>query len=214
MLKNITYLLLLWAVAACCLEAAPLKVAACRFETAYLNTGSSDPGFTKLIDGKVGTGSDRLLIWYRPKAPQKLIKLNFKFASPVKLTHVDFHIHRGARSYGWYGITALGTLNGKRLPLGKKSIKHPYATPDNKAKQEVIRMEIPYRTPVTDVEFTIKGSGSYLALSEVVFEGNAMPVKAARVPGNPLEYLAKKATGKFHLRKEGEIFVPQDLCRR
>ena len=206
-MKKILSTLLLISAAAFCLEGAPLKVAAYRFETAYLNNGSTDPGFTKLTDGKTGTSSDRLVIWHRPKAPKKLIKLNFKFVSPVKIKHVDFHIFRGPRSFGWYSIKALGSLNGTQMPLGKKSIKHPYATADNKSKQEVIRMEIPYQTPVTEVEFTLEGSGSYQALSEVVFEGTAEPVKTVKLPPNPFEYLVKKATGKFQMRKEGEIFV-------
>lgn len=199
------FMILLFGAALCCLEGAPLKVAAYRFEAAYLNDGSSDPGFTKLTDGKTGVGN--LVVWHRPKAPKKLIKLNFKFASPVKIKHVDFHIFRGPRSYGWYSITAQGALNGSPLPLGKKSIKHPYATPDKKSKQEVIRMEIPYETPVTDVEFTLEGSGSYQALSEVVFEGTVVPVKAVKLPPNPHEHLIKKAAGKFQLRKVGEIIV-------
>ena len=109
----------LFGAALCCLEGAPLKVAAYRFEAAYLNDGSSDPGFTKLTDGKTGVGN--LVVWHRPKAPKKLIKLNFKFASPVKIKHVDFHIFRGPRSYGWYSITAQGNLNGSPMPLGKKA---------------------------------------------------------------------------------------------
>ena len=206
-MKQIFSTLFICCAAAFCLEGAPLKVAAYRFNAAYLNKGSSDPGFSKLTDGKSGSSGDRLVVWNRPKAPKKLIKLDFKFASPVKIKYVDFHIFRGPRSYGWYSITALGSLNGARMPLGKKSIKHPYATPDKKSKQEVIRMEIPYQTPVTEVEFTLEGSGTFQALSEVVFEGSVMPVKAVKLPPNPYEHLVKKATGKFQLRKEGDVVV-------
>lgn len=195
------------AVFALCLDAAPLKVAAYRFDPAHLLKGSYDPGFTKLTDGKTGVGSSRLITLFGPNAPKKLLKLNFKFAAPVKISHIDFHIYRAPRSYGWHHVAAYGFLDGKRMPLGQKPFRQPYATPDKKSKQEVLRLPVAYATPVTEVEIHIRGRGSYIAMSEVVFEGTAVPVKEAVIQPNPLEYLASKSSGKFSLRREKEIIV-------
>lgn len=183
-----------------------LEVASYRLNNDHLMKVRMDPTFSKLTDGKIGVGN-RLVVWDAYKAPKKLLKFNFKFATPVTIDHVDFHVYRGVESYGWWRLDAFGFLNGQRMPLGRKMLKHPYSIPDKKEKREVIRLPFSYKTPVTEVEFNIDGSGRYCAISEVIFEGTAHKPAAVSVPVSPYEKLAADSPAKLNLRRVGEIVV-------
>ena len=186
------------------LQGAPLKVAGYNFKekTSGANT---DPGFSRLTDGDT---SNRRVVWHNRDFGGWPVTLNFQFSTDVKLSVAKVHIFRGAKSFGVKDIKVFGKNGlGKYIPLASAVVKHPYQRPQNEPANSCIELKSEDDTAVSEIQLVLTGTGHYLGVAEVEFEGTAIPRAKVTLAPNPMDKLAAQAKPGLRLYRHGSYYV-------
>ena len=192
------------------LSGAPLKVASYRFSAPVMGANYADTGFTRLTNGD--NSSKSRVIWSYKGLPNKSVSVVFQFENDVRISTVMIDIFRGPKSYGIKDVTCWGIANGKRIPLAAQVFNHPYAVPGGQSVYEKLTVKASDDTPVSGVEIAFRGTGTYLGLCNVAFDGVEMPVKKVEAAPNPLDRLVKNTQDKLRIYRDGSYYVVENSC--
>ena len=136
------------------------------------------------------------------------VTINFQFAGDVKLNRAKIHFTWGARSFGLRDIKIFGKNGvGKFIPLASVSPKHPYARPKDKPAIDCIELKSDDDTAVSEIQVMISGTGHYLGLFEIEFDGTLIPPKKVKLESNPMEALIAQAKPGLRLYRFGKYYV-------
>ena len=161
-------------VSTCLLQGAALKVASYNFKE-KCSGKNTDPGFTRLTDGDT---KKRIVSWHNRLFGGWPVTINFQFAGEIKLSAAKVYIFRGQRSHGIKDIKVFGKNGvGKYIPLASAVLKHPYQRPKNEPAHSCITLKSEDDTAVSEIQIQLSGTGHYMGLTEVAFEGTAIPPK-------------------------------------
>ncbi|MBE6355702.1 MAG: hypothetical protein E7058_01155 [Lentisphaerae bacterium] len=191
------------------LFAAPkITPASYRFSEPVIGAKYADISFTKLTDGKGGSGNN--VIWNCKILKKTRVVITFQFTEDIKLEQVTFELFRGARSFGLKDVTFFGVDGNRRVPLVQETYKHPYNLPENEKNYQTYTLKSVDNSPFSTIEAVFTGTGSYLSLCEVSFFGSTVPRKQVQLPDNPLDKLQKSAKNELRMFKYGERFVMEN----
>ena len=189
---------------ACLLQGAPLKVAGYNFKEPCSGK-NTDPGFRKLTDGNIKRNP---VVWHNRVFGKWPVTINFQFAGDVKLDKAKVHFMWGAKSFGLRDIRIFGKNGvGKFIPLASVSPKHPYARPQGKPSIDCIELKSDDDTAVSEIQVMISGTGHYLGLYEIEFDGTLIPHKKVKLESNPMEALISQAKPGLRLYRFGKYYV-------
>lgn len=167
----------------------------------------ADDNKSKLTDGVLNSSR---VVWRYKDNSSKPVKIEFTFASPIKLNEITLHIFRGPRSYGIKKISVFGIdANEANFPLGNEVLNHPYELPKGENPDSSIKFKLDSSNSVIKVIVEITGTGSYLGLSEIEFNGEMSVIKTetAKFQANPWDNLASSATTGLRLIKNGQAYI-------
>ncbi len=170
----------------------------------------SDPDRTKLTDG-VLTLPSRVIWQYKDnqKAP---VKIEFLFGVPVKLENMKIHYYRGKKSYGIKQISLFAVRSdGTQVPMGGAALNQPPTRPDNAPENDHVTIKTDSEEVLEKLVVIIQGTGSYLGLFEVEFEGNSAEKNASGgdgdISGNPFQNLADTPAAGLRLSEKNNVFI-------
>jgi len=179
-----------------------------RFSEPVLGSKHADVNFTKLTDGKTGSGNN--IIWNCKILKKTQVVITFQFENEIKLDKVDFELFRGPRSFGLKDVTFFGIDGKRKIPLAKENYKHPYNLPAGEKNYQTFAIKAEDDSPFSTIEAVFNGTGSYLSLGEISFYGSVVPRKKIQLPDNPMDKLIKTAKPGLRIFKDGEYFVMEN----
>lgn len=191
-------------VSTCLLQGAALKVASYNFKE-KCSGKNTDPGFTRLTDGDT---KKRIVSWHNRLFGGWPVTINFQFAGEIKLSAAKVYIYRGQRSHGIKDIKVFGKNGvGKYIPLASAVLKHPYQRPKNEPAHSCITLKSEDDTAVSEIQIQLSGTGHYMGLTEVAFEGTAIPPKKVKLEANPMDRLIAGAKPGLRLYRSGDFYI-------
>ena len=176
-----------------------------RFKEPTLTKDSADISFTKLTDGRGGSGNS--VIWNCKILKKSQVVITFQFENEIKLDEVKFELFRGPRSFGLKDVTFFGIDGKRKVPLAQDTYNHPYSLPAGDKNYQTYTIKSVDDSPFSTIEAVFNGTGSYIGLCEVSFFGSTVKKEKIQLPDNPLDKLIKSAKPELRIFRDGERFV-------
>ncbi len=187
------------------LAAAPLKIASYRFTPAVMSADHADSSYTSLTNGDT-SGKSRV-VWNLKTQKDKRVVITCQFEEPVKISTVTLDIFRGPKSYGYKDVNLFAVDGDKRIPIASQVFNHPYALAKGESYYQKLSFNTSDDSPVSAVELVIRGTGSYIGLCNLSFDGSVVPVKKVALAANPLDKLQKNMKDELRFYRDGVYYI-------